>query len=131
MLWSYFPGLTIFEFMSQYYFFALVQTFPISLTSWKISLQKLRFGVKERPKITYQLSSMWCIFNNHLPASSNTICIFFIVGGFRLQFFPMSQNVLIVFQCCLKTATYIYIYIYIYIIYTYIIYIYMYIYNIT
>ena len=54
MLWLYFPGLPMFEFIDQYHFFASVPISPISLTSWKIRLQRLRFGVEERPKTTHK-----------------------------------------------------------------------------
>ena len=56
MLWSNFPGLTMFEFINQYHFFFsqnnLFSVFtPVAKLNFKDSLC---FGVKERPKITYQ-----------------------------------------------------------------------------
>ena len=55
MLWSYFAGLTMFEFINQYHFLLSEQPFPTSHTNCKIGLQRLLyFGIKERPKIIYQ-----------------------------------------------------------------------------
>ena len=57
MLWSYFPGLTIFEFINEYHFFLSVgitfSRFSHQFQNWT-SMTSLCFGVKERPKITYQ-----------------------------------------------------------------------------
>ena len=56
MLWSYFPGFTMFEFINQYHFFSLSATSLHSshqLQNWT-SKTSLCFGVKERPKIAYQ-----------------------------------------------------------------------------
>ena len=50
MLWSYFPALTMFEFINQYHLFLSEQPFPTSHTNCKIELQRH----KERPIITYQ-----------------------------------------------------------------------------
>ena len=53
MLWSYFPGLTMFEFINQYHFFLSEKPFPTSHTSCKIKLQRLFFALvlKRDPKL--------------------------------------------------------------------------------
>ena len=53
MLWLYFPGLTMFEFINQYHFFLSEQPFSASLTNCKIELQSLLFALvlKRDPKL--------------------------------------------------------------------------------
>ena len=53
MLWSYFPGLDMFEFRNQHHFFLSEQPFPTSQTNCKIELQRNLFSMvlKRDPKL--------------------------------------------------------------------------------
>ena len=53
MLWSYFPGLTMFEFVNQYHLFVSEQPFPTSHTNCEIEIQKFIFALvlKRDPKL--------------------------------------------------------------------------------
>ena len=59
MFWSYFAGLTMFEFINQYNLFLSEQSFPTSHTNCKIELQRHLFALVLKREQNYISTISW------------------------------------------------------------------------